>query len=185
MEDTSIIALYFARDELAILETDKKYGARCRHIAMNILSVREDAEECLNDTYHAAWNQIPPERPLKLFAYLGRIVRNLSISRYRSLQAKKRCQGLEVLLSELEDCLPSPTDVEREFEGRVLSDTISSWLDSLSPEDRVLFVRRYWFGDSLKDLALEIGRPQNQLAQRMYRLRQQLRGVLEKEGITV
>ena len=115
MEDQGIIRLYFNRDQEAIRQTDRKYGRQCRRTARNILAIPEDAEECVNDTYLAAWNTIPPERPRTLGAYLGRIIRNLSISRYRANHAQKRYAGLEAMLSELEECVPGRADVEAEL----------------------------------------------------------------------
>lgn len=185
MEDKQIIELYHRRDETAIGETDKKYGGLCRSIAMNILSVREDAEECVSDTYHAAWLKMPPEWPRSLRAFLGRITRNLSISRYRASRAQKRYDGIEIMLSELDDCIPSHQDMERQLDRGLLADTISRWLDSLPDKDRRLFIRRYWYGDSVQALAQESGCPANRMAQRMLRLRKGLKTALEKEGITV
>lgn len=182
MEDSQIIALYWDRDQRAIEETARKYGGVCHRIAMNILSRHEDAEECVNDTYHAAWNQIPPEQPPRLLAYLGRIVRNISISRFRANQAQKRCQGMEILLSELENCLPAAETVDAAMERKLLGGIISRWLDSLEKTDRVLFVRRYWYGDSVQSLARETGCSPNQMAQRMLRLRRGLKAALEQEG---
>ena len=118
MEDARIIELYWQRDEGAIQETDTKYGAFCQRIAMNILSSFEDCEECVSDTYGRCWDTMPPQRPVSLRAYVGAIVRNLSISRYRSLRAQKRYNGAEVLLSELEDCVPAPDSVQRTAEVR-------------------------------------------------------------------
>ncbi len=181
MDDNAIIDLYFQRDELAIVETDRKYGTFCHHIAMNILRIREDAQECVNDTWHAAWNKIPPVFPKSLRAFLGRITRNLSISRYRAGHAKKRYAGMEVLLSELEDCIPGSDQVELVIERQELSRVISGWLDSLSPGDCALFIRRYWYGDAVKSLALEYGCTPSQMAQRMLRLRRSLKNVLERE----
>lgn len=185
MEDSQIIALYWQRSEQAISETAQKYGGFCHRIAMNILSRHEDAEECVNDTYHAAWNQIPPARPMSLPAYLGRIVRNISISLFRANQAQKRNRGMEILLSELEDCLPAAENVETAMERKQLGMAISRWLDSLSQTDRVLFVRRYWYGDSVQGLAKETGCSPGQMAQRMRRLRLRLRAALEQEGVCV
>lgn len=183
MDDDRIIELYFRRDETAIAETDRKYGAFCRRVAINILSIREDAEECVNDTYHAAWSKMPPELPQSLRAFLGRITRNLSISRYRANHAQKRYGGMEVLLSELDDCVPSGERVEQTADRHALSALISGWLDTLSAEDRALFVRRYWYGDAVQALARECGCTPNQMAQRMLRLRKSLKAVLEQEGV--
>ena len=118
MEDARIIELYWQRDEGAIQETDTKYGAFCQRIAMNILSSFEDCEECVSDTYGRCWDTMPPQRPVSLRAYVGAIVRNLSISRYRALRAQKRYNGAEVLLSELEDSVPAPDSVQRTAEVR-------------------------------------------------------------------
>lgn len=185
MEDTGIIDLYHARDERAIAESERKYGAYCRAVALNLLSVREDAEECVNDTWHAAWDRMPPERPNALKAFLGRITRNLSISRFRANRAQKRFDGMETLLSELDDCVPDPHGVEEEVEGHVLSGLISRWLDGLSVDDCTLFVRRYWYGDAVKELARRWGCTPNSMAQRMLVLRRDLKSFLEKEGIAV
>ena len=132
MEDKQIIELYFERNEQAIRETENQYGSFCLRIAMNILSIREDAEECVNDTYYSVWKQIPPTVPVSFRAFLGRITRNLSISRFRAMRAKKRYSGMEVLLSELEDCVPSSVNVEQFMEAKQLSEYISDWLDSFS-----------------------------------------------------
>lgn len=183
MEDLAIVELYHRREEQAITESDKKYGALCRSIALRLLVYREDAEECVNDTWHAAWNRMPPERPQALGAFLGRITRNLSISRWRREHAKKRYDGIEVLLSELEDCVPSPGTVEEDLDRRQLALTISAWLDSLAHEDQRLFIRRYWYGDSVKELAAQRGERANALSQRLLRLRKSLRTFLESEGV--
>ena len=185
MEDLRIVELYRRRDEQAIVETDCKYGAYCRRISENILSLREDADECVNDTYHAAWTHIPPDAPLSLRGYLGRIVRNLSLSRYRKNRAAKRYEGMELLLSELNDCVPAPDCPEKTLEGAELTEYLNAWLRSLDADDRALFLRRYWYGDSVKSLAAAAGCTANQMAQRMLILRKRLRGFLEKKGVSI
>lgn len=185
MDDLAIVELYHRRDERAIAESDHKYGALCRSIALKLLGLREDAEECVNDTWHAAWNKMPPDRPQALGAFLGRITRNLSISRWRRDHARKRCDGMEVLLSELEDCVPAPGTTQEELERWQLAQSISAWLDGLEPEDRRLFIRRYWYGDTVKALAAAEGIGANALAQRLLRLRRGLRDFLESEGVEV
>lgn len=184
MRDEAIIRLYFERDERAIGETGAKYGPYCSKIALNLLSVPEDAEECVQDTYLAAWNRIPPERPTALRVFLGRITRNLAISRYRRNKAQKRCAGMEEQLEELADCLPGSEGAEREFERRELGRIISRWLDGLPDGDRTLFVRRYWYGESVEELARDRGARPNTVAQRLRRLRLSLRDTLEKEELT-
>lgn len=182
MEDSRIIALYWQRDESAIAETDHKYGGLCRSIAANLLSDRRDAEECVSDCYHHAWNAMPPQRPDSLRAWLGRVVRNLSIDRFRAGRAKRRFDGTEQLLSELADCIPTPDSTAQATETAALTQAINCWLAGLAPGDRALFVRRYWYGEPLQVLAQAASVPPNRLAQRMRRLRAGLKTALEKEG---
>ena len=185
MEDAQIVELYWQRSETAIAETDRKYGAFCYRISMNLLSSRADAEECVNDTWHEAWRQMPPQRPGRLKPWLGAIVRNLSVNLWHRNHAQKRDRGMEQMFSELEECLPSPQTVEREMEARELGQAISAWLYALPEEDRVLFVRRYWYGMPLKELAAGQKLAPGKLAQRMYRLRLDLKSALEREGIAI
>lgn len=183
MEDWKIIDLYWSRDEVAIHETKTKYGRLCYSIAMNILSNREDTEECVSDTYIRVWQSIPPQKPNFFAAYLGRIVRNLAINLWNKNHAQKRFAGAELALSELSYCIPSLQTVEDQIETKDLSNVIDSWLRTLPKDDRVLFLRRYWFCDDLKSLASECDTTPNKLAGRIYRLRQKLKQVLEKEEI--
>ena len=185
MDDKQIIELYFERNEQAIRETQNKYGAFCHRIAMNILGIHEDAEECVNDTYYSVWKQIPPTVPEVFKVYLGRITRNLSISRFRAMRAKKRYSSMEIMLSELNDCVPSSSNVEQTIEVMQLSDYISEWLDSLPEEDCALFVRRYWFGDEVQELAKKCGITAAKMAQRMLRLRKSLKAALEQKGVAL
>lgn len=184
MEDAQIIALYIQRDEAAIAETQRKYGVFCSRIATNILSV-EDAEECVNDAYHQVWRSIPPQRPTHFSAWLGRIVRNNAINLWRKNHAKKRYNGMTELLSELEESIPSPQTTESKLEERELAACIDAWLRTLKREDRIVFLRRYWYGMSLQALAEERHISSGKLAQRMFRLRASLREALEKEGISL
>ena len=183
MEDNTIIQLYFDRDERAISCTDEKYGALCTRIAKNIVQSREDAEECVSDTWHTAWCSMPPTWPESLRAFLSRITRNLAISRVRQETAQKR--GGTQLLCELSDCVPDTYTPERLAVLREITDCLSCWLESLSPDDRALFVRRYYFGDDLKTLGICCGQTERQLAQRMLRLRRKLKKTLEQEGIAI
>ncbi len=183
MEDSQIIEMYWQRNENAIVETDRRYGAFCFKIALNLLSVREDAEECVNDTWGEAWNSMPPQRPEKLKAWLGRIVRNISINLWRKNHARKRYNGINEILDELTDCIPSSPSVEQQIEDAQLGKCISAWLLSLSPEDRILFVRRYWHGRALNELASECDISYGRLTKKMYRLRLDLKAALEKEDI--
>lgn len=190
MEDTQIIALYWGRNPAAIEESSNKYGRALHRISFRILSSKEDSEECVNDTYYQAWTSIPPNRPGSLFAYLGRIVRNQSINLWHKNHARKRGSGAYMLLSELSQCVPSGpcagiSSIEEETEHRLLTETINRWLSSLKREDRILFVRRYWYGDSIKELAAECRTSPNQMSGRLFRLRKKLKAALEREGITL
>ncbi len=185
MEDAEIIELYFRRDEAAISETAAKYGAFCFSIAQNILSIDADAEECVNDTYWRTWNSIPPQKPDKLGAWLGRVVRNIAYDLWKKNHRQKRYAGIEKLLNELEECIPSPATVEREIEEQELTEAINIWLASLPKKDRILFVRRYWNGEAVNLLAQKTGISSTNMAKRMYRLRQNLKSTLEKEGYSL
>lgn len=181
MDDHQIVELFWQRDESAIAETDCKYGSFCLGIAMSLLSNGEDAKECVNETFYQAWNLIPPQKPEKLRPWLGRIVRNISVSLWRKNHRLKRYNGIEQALSELENSVPSPIQIEHEIESAELGQVIDRWLKSLPQDERVLFVRRYWHGISLGELAEESGVPSKRLAQKMYRLRLALKEFLEKE----
>ena len=185
MDDREIIALFFARSERAIRELDRKHGGAVRRVASNILADSRDAEECVSDTWLTAWRRIPPAKPQSLRAFLGKITRTLAISRWRSEHAKKRGAWLTPLLSELDECLPAPNDVEEEVETRELARQLSNWLRALPQEDCRLFLWRYWYGVSVKQLARVTGCTENQMAQRMRRLRLALRVILEQEGINL
>ncbi len=185
MEDHEIIALYWSRDEAAIRETDCKYGKFCHSLAMNILSVSEDAEECVSDAYHRAWNAIPSERPAAFRVWLGRIVRNLSINRWHHNRAQKRYMEIEALLSELADCIPDTKTTEEILEAQALSQHISDWLDTISVSDRLLFVQRYWNGEALQKLAASCGIASNKLAGRMFRMRKSLGAYLAEKGVAI
>ncbi|MCL2122427.1 MAG: RNA polymerase sigma factor [Clostridiales bacterium] len=185
MQDYQIVDLYWERDERAIKESEANYGKYCRSISINLLNNQEDAEECVNDTWLSAWNSIPPNRPTALSAFFGRIVRNLSISRFRANRAGKRYDGITVMLSELDDCVPSTVSVSETMENGQITQVIESWLNLQSKDDRALFIRRYWHGEAVVSLAKESNVTQNQMAQRMLRLRQSLKKALEKEEISL
>lgn len=185
MEDEFIIDLYWNRNQTAIQCTAEKYERFLLGIAMNVLGNHEDSEECVNDTYHRAWETIPPTRPNVLSAYLGKIVRNLSLSLYRMRHAAKRDDNLQVAIGELEECIPGREDVESQVEQKFLTEAINRWLHSLKDEDMALFVRRYWNGDSVEAIATSWKVRSNKLSVRLLRLRKSLKEYLEKEGIAV
>lgn len=185
MKDSAIIALYFDRNEDAICETDKKYGAFCRKVAFNILSVNEDTEECVSDTYMKVWNLIPPERPIKFMAWIGKIVRNTALNLYTKLHSQKRFNGIEIMLDELSECVPSGVSLEKEIEDKEITIAINTWLKSISADERYLFIRRYWYGDAVNELAKQQKVSPHTMTQRLYRIREKLKNYFEKEGIAI
>ena len=183
LEDSQILDLFWARSEQAIRELDQKYGEAVRKTAQNLLRSRQDAEECVNDTYLGAWNSIPPQRPAPLVSFVCRIARNLAVSRLRRDGAQKRGRSLELVLDEMEDFLPSGADVEGEYEAKELVEAVNRFLADLDYDDRYLFVRRYWYADGVKDIAASMHRRENQVSLRLFRLRKQLRNTMKKEGL--
>lgn len=185
MEDSKIIDLYWQRCESAISETALKYGTYCLKISMNILKNRNDGEECVNDTYMQTWNAIPPERPNCLSAYLARIVRNLSINRYRSLHAEKRAADRFALsLDELSECVPSGA-VYSHNDVDSIGEAINEFLKTQSPDVRRIFVRRYFYCDAVSDIAERFQFTEGKIKSTLFRAREKLKLHLEKEGITV
>ena len=185
MEDAQIIDLYWQRSEQAIAETSCKYGSYCHAISYNILRVREDAEECVSDTYQWAWTSIPPERPGRLKTWLGVVTRNLSIDLWHKNRAKKRYGEISLLLSELDACVPAPETVEHIADMHALAGQIDVWLTQQSIEDRRLFLRRYWYGESVSAIAKSLGLTANTLTQKLFRMRRSLKGFLEREDILI
>lgn len=182
MEDHQIINLFWARREQAITELTNKYDKVLRKISVNILNNPFDAEECVNDTYLAAWNSIPPQNPNPLPTYLCRIVRNLSIKKYHANTALKRNSYYDVSLNELEACISSPNTVDSEYEAKEFAAIIDAFLDTLNTEQRVMFMRRYWFSDSLADIAKRFRITEHNAAVRLSRTRNKLRKYLLKEA---
>lgn len=182
VDDSQIIDLFYARSEQAITELSVKYGAVCRKVACNILNNALDAEECVNDAYLGIWDTIPPKRPDPLLAYVCRIVRNLSIRRYHANTAQKRNSAYDIALDELESCLASGASVEEELSVKELSGLINHFLGTLDKENRILFVRRYWYSDTVADIAVRMKLSENNVSVRLLRIRGKLRKYLQKEG---
>lgn len=186
MDDQQIVDLYWARSEQAIQESEYKYGAFCRSIARNILLQEQDAEECVNDTWFRAWNAMPPQRPSLLSAFFGKLTRNLSLDRWRHNRAAKRGgPQVELALEELEDCLPAPGRPEEHLEERETAALISRFLREQPALDRNLFLRRYWYLDSIAALADRFQISQGQVKSRLHRIRLRLKDVLLREGVAV
>ena len=184
MEDWQIVELYWQRQSAAISETAAKYGAYCRTVAYNILSSAEDAEECVNDTYMSAWNAMPDKRPERLAPFLGKITRNHALSRMRSRARQKRGGGeLALALEELDQCIPSRSDVEREVEQRELAAAVSAFIDGLPEPDRQVFVSRYWYLAPVDEIAEKFGFSRSKTASMLFRCRNRLKKILVQEGL--
>ena len=185
MEDSSIIQLYWERSEQAILETDSKYGRLCRYVAMNILQSPEDGEECVNDAYLGLWNAMPPQRPSRFSVFVSRVTRNLALKKYEYLSAAKRNPEAVCSLSELEDCVSGRDSVEDELENRRVEQAISDFLWRQEEEKRVIFLRRYWYFESIDDICRRSGYSRSKVTSMLHQTRKKLRTYLEKEGIEV
>ena len=185
MTDTQIIDLLFERSEQGLRELAAKYGGSVGRIAFNILGSAQDAEECVNDTWLGVWNKIPPERPDPLCAYVCRIARNLATKRYHLNTALKRNSYYDAALDELAECLPDSGSIEEDYAARELGVCINRFLDTLSYEDRFLFMRRYWYGDTLPEIARMSGLSYGAVSVRLHRTKEKLRKELRKEGMPV
>lgn len=183
MEDSAIIGLFFERSEGAIRELDLKYGEICRGFSNNILGSREDAEECVNDAYLGVWNAIPPARPEPLLSFVIKIVRNISINACHKKEAAKRRSSYTVAMEEIEACLSSGGGVEGELEAKELAEIIGSFLDTLSSENRAIFMRRYWLSESCPKIAEAVGLSEKNVSVRLVRLRKSLREYLKERGV--
>lgn len=185
MDDKQIIELYWERKEEAIKETSLKYGRLCNYIANNILSNYEETEECINDTYFAVWNRVPNERPNRFSAFISRITRNLALKKYEYISAAKRNPAVVMSLEELGDCVSGTDTVESEVEKRYIEKTIDEFLWRQTEEKRNIFIRRYWYFDSIKIICKSTGYSQSKVKSMLYEMRQKLRKELEREGIEV
>lgn len=184
MEDFKIVDLYWERSERAISETRSKYEKMLSGISFSLLNSREDAEECVSDTYLSAWNKMPTDRPIYLGAYLSKIIRALSIDRFRSRHIKRR-GGFEELCDELDECIPDNTSIEAQYYNGQLAKAINRFLEGLPEEKRVIFVRRYFYSDSVEQIADRIGSSSSKVKTSLFRMREELRQILEKEGLPI
>ena len=184
MDDKQILDLYWARAENAISETADKYGKYCHFIAYSILRNEEDSEECVSDTYMKAWGSTPPQRPQKLSAFLGKITRNLSLDRLRRHTARKRgCGQAALVLEELQECVPAADNVEQIVDDLALTEALDRFLASLPADTRKVFMRRYWYLCSVKEIAADFGISESKVKMLLLRSRNKLKGLLEREGI--
>ena len=183
MDDSQIIELYFARSEKAIMETDIKYGRLCRYIAVNILANTEDGEECVNDTYFGIWNSVPPQKPGRFSAFVGKITRNLALKKYEYCTAAKRNPNVALSLSELEECVSGRESVEEELENKRIETVISDFLERQEEEKRIIFIRRYWYFEPIAEICRHSGFSQSKVTSMLHYTRIKLKAYLEKEGI--
>ena len=183
MKDHEIIVLFFERSEQAITELISKYGAAIRNVASNILKDSQDAEEAVNDTYLTVWSQIPPAQPKYLGAYVCRIARNLSLKRFYENTAKKRNCYYDIALDELEETIPALSTVESVYDAKELTLYLNQFLRDLHKKDRYVFMRRYWYGDRISEIAEELNILPHKASVRFFRLRQKLHDFLKKEGM--
>ncbi len=184
MEDAEIVDLYWQRDQQAIAETDKKYGAYCQHIAYAVCSDRLDAEECVNDTWLRAWGAMPDKRPTVLATFLGKITRNLAINRFQRRTRKKRGGGeTELALEELEDCIPAALDVERRYELQEFRQAIGRFVSGLSETEQKVFVARYWYLCPVEEIARRLQISSSKTKSMLFRLRNRLRLYLKEEDL--
>lgn len=186
MDDNKIVDLYLCRDETAIQQTSEKFGNRLRSLSYGIVNDRQTAEECENDTYMEAWNSIPPHEPRSyLYAFLARITRHISLNRCRERSRLKRSALICELSAEMEQCIPAPDDVECRMDDMALSEAINGFLSTLSEEKRNVFIRRYWYMDSIAVISRHFALSESKVKTTLFRCRSQLRKYLEKEGYTI
>ena len=185
MTDSGIISLFFERSDNAVAELSKKYETICMKTSYNIVNNKQDAEECVNDSYLGVWNVIPPERPNPLLTFVCKIVRNISIKKYHAKTAIKRNSAYDVAMSEVANYILSPNNVEAEIEAKELAHIIEKFLDTLTVENRVIFMRRYWFSDTYKDIADRVGITEKMVSMRLTRIRKQMREYLMEREVLV
>ena len=183
IDDEKIIELFFERSEQGIRELDIKYGTLCRNLSYRITGSRQDAEECVNDAYLGAWNAIPPVRPNPLLSYILKIVRNISLNNYWRKEAAKRSSHYTISLEEIEACIAGTHTVEAELEARESARIIEEFLDTLTIENRTIFMRRYWFADSCRDIAGLVGLSEKNVSVRLTRIREKMKQYLKKREV--
>jgi RNA polymerase sigma-70 factor (ECF subfamily) len=185
MNDNAILDLYLSRSETAIDETARKYGKYCFVIANNILRDNQEAEECVNDVYMKAWEVIPPQRPTSFNAFLGKITRNISLNKLKARSTQKRKGDFVLAFDELEQCLPSKVDIEGEFDAKQTGALLSDFLHLCEKESRIIFIRRYWYGDNVKTIAARLCMSESKVKSSLFRTRKKLKQYLESEGVVL
>ena len=185
LDDSKIIDLFFERSEQAITELSEKYTEICHRIAFNILGNEADAQECVNDTFLGIWNRIPPEKPQILSAYVYKVVRNLALKKHRFNSAKKRSSFYDISLDEIADCLPSSFNAEVEINATVLSEEINLFLATLNKNNRIIFLKRYWFGEDISAIAQAMNTTSHNITVKLSRTRNALKKHLKEKGFDI
>jgi len=185
LDDSGIIKLYWERSEDAIRATDVKYGKLCRYIAGNILNNTQDAEECINDTYLGVWNAIPSKRPSVFSSFIGKITRNHALKKLEYISAEKRNPDAVCSLAELEECVSGFDSVETEFESKRIERALTEFLWNQEKEKRIIFIRRYWYFDSIATISNLFEYSESKVTSMLYQTRQKLKVYLESEGIEI
>lgn len=185
VDDEKIIEMFFERSEQGIRELDIKYGKACHNLSYHIVGKRQDAEECVNDAYLGAWNAIPPECPNPLLTYILKIVRNISLKTYWRKEAVKRSSHYTIALDEIESCIADYKTVEGEIEAKEVAHIIEEFLDTLTVENRVIFMRRYWFSENYRDIAGLVGFSEKNVSVRLTRIRAKLKQYLIEREVFV
>ena len=182
MEDYQIVDLYWSRSENAIAQTEQKYGRMLTSISVSLVPTVQDAEECVSDTYLAAWNRMPDDRPAFLGAFLTRIVRNISVSRYRRLTREKR-GGEGSIIEELTECSPDGDTLESQFDNAYLKETLNRFLMMQTEEKRAVFIRRYFWSQDIASISAQTGLSEGKIKSMLFRMRESLKAILEREGL--
>lgn len=186
MKDEEIVELFWNRSESSIQGLAKKYEKYCYTIAYGILHNHEDAQECINDAYYQVWDSIPPHKPEKLSTYIGKITRNIALNKWEHYNAKKRGMGeVPLVLEELQECVPNKNDVEYVVDKLILEDLFNDFLGKLSKEKRIIFMRRYWYMSSIREIAKDFDMSESKVKMMLLRMRKELRVFLEKEGVQI
>lgn len=186
MDDKGIISLFEKRSEAAIQETAKKYGKYCHYIAYRILYNEQDSEECVNDTYYKAWENIPPHHPDRLSTYLGKITRNFALNKWNYYNADKRGKGqIPVILEELQESVPAADAVEQMVNEIYFANVCNRFLETLPKQKRIIFMRRYWYMNSIKEICADFRMSESKVKMLLMRLRADFRKFLEKEGVSL
>jgi len=186
MKDEEIVELFWNRSEESVQELARKYEKYCYYIAYSILNNHEDAQECVNDAYYHTWDSIPPQKPNKLSTYVGKLTRNLALNKWEHYNAKKRGLGeVPLVLEELQECIPGGNHVEEIVDKIFLEKVFNDFLGTLSKEKRIIFMRRYWYMSSIREITKDFNMSESKVKMMLFRMRKEFRDFLEEEGVQI